>query len=94
MIHLRIAKATSKCLQCLQLKLPNTPVSYAGFKPIRKEHSLSMSKQFMRGKSFNVQNVIIRLLGKATLLLSRDLYIWADNSNVQIVNFRQVGEQI
>ena len=49
------------------LSIPNTTVGYVDFKPLRKESSLSISKQFMKEKSSNVQSVNIRLLGKVTL---------------------------
>jgi hypothetical protein len=78
MIYSGIFKAAPKCLWSPQLILPNTTVGYIDFKPLRKESSLSMSKQF---QSSNVQSVIIRLLEKVTLLLIRDLYIWAISSH-------------
>ena len=43
--------------------------------------------QFMKGKHCNAQSANIRHLGKATLLLTRDLYIWDKRSNVQSVIF-------
>ena len=65
------------------------------FKATRKcLESHQLKQQFMKEKSCNAQSANIRHLGKATLLLTGDLYIWDKSSNVQSVIFSLLGKAV